>query len=809
MPNRPVDYDAPLLRLAWDFKAQALAREERATAALTKRWVAAWRRISLDLADLITQIERDRLAGTLPTRGRLYRQEQSQALLRQIRAELDELTGDADRVIRDAQADEVTAALEDAPRLALAAAGDETVTQRLAAQWTHVPADALTMLTGTLQPGTPLNALLGELGTATAAGISERLTSGLAVGRNPRGIARGIRDDWGIGLNRALRISRTEILRSYRAANLYQYQQNGHIIKGWRWVASFSSRTCFPAGTMVQTIIGERPIEQINSGEQVLTHRGRWRRVTEALSYTYEGPMTEIITESGSLVATGDHPVLIRRDGDYYWMPAHLCQPGDELLRAKDRKIENLTHGTVGFTVERQVGDANDPVARRNQALDLALVGIRSTMPVRAVDLKGGIKQGQVEIDGVAVNRRLLHEVQSHSFKAEADVALWRSFARKATVAMNGAKLLARHCWDDAKVPPAVLAYVDLGRATASLRTVATSIVAFAKQRAARLAWDVLRLARALLAAIDAACAGVGLKNLAAGRASLLDLSFVGGSATGTGAVGLIAPVGNDGERPAAMFASLDNSWSAVRWVDPLSGESAFGGAELSSTGSVTWGLRKTLTTDATHQRYLTVEGPAEVDLATLRATVMQTPLPPIGAGDEGVTTADGTGCLDLRWLALDANRFHGTRITHVVSHNKRSIKVYNLEVVDDHTFIADGFVVHNCIACLLQHGKVFPTSVPMASHVQCRCAPVPVTASWRELGIDLDDPEPPIREGDGWRWFLKTAPQTQRRILGDRVYDLWTSGLIGPEQMWHVDHDPVWGDAIVASSVRQARTRQ
>jgi predicted methyltransferase len=48
-------------------------------------------------------------------------------VLQQIRAELDELTGDADRVIRDAQADEVTAALEDAPRLAMAAAGAKFV----------------------------------------------------------------------------------------------------------------------------------------------------------------------------------------------------------------------------------------------------------------------------------------------------------------------------------------------------------------------------------------------------------------------------------------------------------------------------------------------------------------------------------------------------------------------------------------------------------------------------------------------------------------------------------------------------------
>src|SRR6516162_10071002 len=36
---------------------------------------------------------------------------------------------------------------------------------------------------------------------------------------------------------------------------------------------------CFPAGTLVLTSVGYRPIEAIRAGDLVLTHEGRWRRV--------------------------------------------------------------------------------------------------------------------------------------------------------------------------------------------------------------------------------------------------------------------------------------------------------------------------------------------------------------------------------------------------------------------------------------------------------------------------------------------------------------------------------------------------
>ena len=41
---------------------------------------------------------------------------------------------------------------------------------------------------------------------------------------------------------------------------------------------------CFAAGTLVQTYEGWVPIEDIQVGDQGLTHQGRWRAVTDTMS---------------------------------------------------------------------------------------------------------------------------------------------------------------------------------------------------------------------------------------------------------------------------------------------------------------------------------------------------------------------------------------------------------------------------------------------------------------------------------------------------------------------------------------------
>ncbi len=53
-----------------------------------------------------------------------------------------------------------------------------------------------------------------------------------------------IRGRLGGNLVRALRISRTEMLRAYREATRRNYQANGDIVAGWRWLCAKQARTC-------------------------------------------------------------------------------------------------------------------------------------------------------------------------------------------------------------------------------------------------------------------------------------------------------------------------------------------------------------------------------------------------------------------------------------------------------------------------------------------------------------------------------------------------------------------------------------
>lgn len=72
---------------------------------------------------------------------------------------------------------------------------------------------------------------------------------------------------------------------------------------------------CFFAGTPIQTDRGFKPIEQVRVGDTVLTHRNRFRRVTEIFSGDYSGTKTTI--KVGCLpepsVSTGNHPFWIVR----------------------------------------------------------------------------------------------------------------------------------------------------------------------------------------------------------------------------------------------------------------------------------------------------------------------------------------------------------------------------------------------------------------------------------------------------------------------------------------------------------------
>jgi Fe-S cluster assembly protein SufB len=77
---------------------------------------------------------------------------------------------------------------------------------------------------------------------------------------------------------------------------------------------------CHPAGTMVETSEGEKPIEDIREDDSVLTHSGRFRNVEGTQERSHKGHIYDIEfwgDSTRNLTLTPGHPVLIcRRERD-------------------------------------------------------------------------------------------------------------------------------------------------------------------------------------------------------------------------------------------------------------------------------------------------------------------------------------------------------------------------------------------------------------------------------------------------------------------------------------------------------------
>lgn len=84
------------------------------------------------------------------------------------------------------------------------------------------------------------------------------------------------------------------------------------VAAGRRVGLLWASPDCFPAGTLVLTRDGYRPIETIREGDIVLTHKGRWRPVTALMAGEKE---TVTIRAQG-------HPGLSCSDGHKFWVRA-------------------------------------------------------------------------------------------------------------------------------------------------------------------------------------------------------------------------------------------------------------------------------------------------------------------------------------------------------------------------------------------------------------------------------------------------------------------------------------------------------
>ena len=130
-------------------------------------------------------------------------------------------------------------------------------------------------------------------------------------------------------------------------------------------------------------------------------------------------------------------------------------------------------------------------------------------------------------------------------------------------------------------------------------------------------------------------------------------------------------------------------------------------------------------------------------------------------------------------------------------------ITVYNLEVEDDHTYVANGFIVHNCMSCIAKHGQVFPLEEEQRDHWNGRCSQIPVTKSWEELGFEgIEDTRPAIQTGE--EWFNALPESAQRERMGRSKFHAWKAGDIKLGDLSVAHDDPIFGKMFQEASLKE-----
>jgi len=125
------------------------------------------------------------------------------------------------------------------------------------------------------------------------------------------------------------------------AQNMGQFERTLIIVDKGSYVHYVEG--CFLAGARVQTRQGEKAIEQIQVGDEVFTHKGRYRRVYNTMQRPYEGNIYHIryFGDSGqTLHVTDEHPLLVVRrqkaesrneQFKTEWLTASEVKPSDYL----------------------------------------------------------------------------------------------------------------------------------------------------------------------------------------------------------------------------------------------------------------------------------------------------------------------------------------------------------------------------------------------------------------------------------------------------------------------------------------------
>jgi hypothetical protein len=106
-------------------------------------------------------------------------------------------------------------------------------------------------------------------------------------------------------------------------------------------------------------------------------------------------------------------------------------------------------------------------------------------------------------------------------------------------------------------------------------------------------------------------------------------------------------------------------------------------------------------------------------------------------------------------------------------------------------------------MACVAQHGTRHTNDEVLNDHHNGRCAMIPVTKTWEDLGVvGIPDTNPKVQTGRDWFEGLPEAEQCSM-MPNKAMYRAWQDGAIGWDDLTGTHSDAVYGDMLTMPSLK------
>lgn len=217
-----------VLALASNYQSMLYMKETGLMEAMGREWLTIERRLDADIALLAREFADRAAEGRAITQQMVWKMERYQAIRVKMEGELRRFANQtAPGIISQYQGEYAALGIDQAKAMLNATVGPTGT------YWTQINTQAVEGLIGVSGDGSPLRELLIASYGDASTGMVNALVNGVARGFNPAQVAKEMVAGFGMGLNRALLIARTETARAYRIGSAEQYRAS-KVVSGFK-----------------------------------------------------------------------------------------------------------------------------------------------------------------------------------------------------------------------------------------------------------------------------------------------------------------------------------------------------------------------------------------------------------------------------------------------------------------------------------------------------------------------------------------------------------------------------------------------